>query len=759
VSNGVLVLVGAGLRGRRRLGVAATFLVLVLAAIGMAAGLVVSRQGAPLLDSAADQANVAHLVLAGDPDAIEEVAADPEVQAWSGPFATIDGLDLLANGEEVPMQLTALETPDIEVNRPPLRDGRWTAGPAEIVLDRSLATDLAIDPGQTVTFRLAGATTEFEVVGTAVNFTDCFYPQCDPGRGWVTTAGLARFDAGDEVYAQGFLRFDDPAQADPFVERQATTGVEGIGGTESWVDTREDFLTLDRVFGSFVTAFGLFVLAVAAVVVAGSTAMRVVARRREIGLLGAVGCTPRQITGSLLLENLAIGGLAAVLGWIVAGFLAPSLQLGIGLTLGPQDPTWSAFGLAVCLAVISALLVVATVVPAVSAARRPVTDVLRDVPRERVSRLSRRVAGLPRRLPWLGAQEVAGQPARGLLAALAMTVAVVGTLVSFGFVNAVDTVAADPATAGDPWQVAILPGDAAPAEVEAVLAATPAVGSWYSDAPRRSTFQEGAFLSIATGGDPEAAGFRVAEGRPMRGAGEGIAGYGFLERFGVSVGDRVTILVGTTPLAIEIVGWYRVTEDSGEVLRYRLETLLAADRDATPSLYRITTTDDADPVIVAASLAERLGPQTGIEVLDTGTDDMAPLLTVLRLVALVLLVMAGTNLLSTLLTSSRESSGRVGVQVAVGFTPGQVVLQGAVAGAVLGVVATVVGVPLGLWLFRSLSDVVSSGLGVGPGWMPAPDVVAVAALAVLAVAVSAALGAAAVRGVARRPPADLLRAE
>jgi hypothetical protein len=43
--------------------------------------------------------------------------------------------------------------------------------------------------------------------------------------------------------------------------------------------------------------------------------------------------------------------------------------------------------------------------------------------------------------------------------------------------------------------------------------------------------------------------------------------------------------------------------------------------------------------------------------------------------------------------------------------------------------------------------------------MPAPDLVAVATLAVLAVAVSAALGAAAVRGVAWRPASDLLRAE
>ncbi len=207
IGGSVAVLAGAGLRGRRRAGVAATFGVLVLAAVGMAAGLEVSRQGAPVLDAAAEQANVAHLVLKGDPDAIESVAADPEVVAWSGPFATIDELELLVDGEVVPMAATALDDPDVEVNRPLMQSGDWVEGSDEIVLDRSVATDLGIGLGDTVTFRIEGTTTEFEVVGTAVSFTDCFYPQCEPGWSWVTTAGLARFDAPDAVFAQGWLRF------------------------------------------------------------------------------------------------------------------------------------------------------------------------------------------------------------------------------------------------------------------------------------------------------------------------------------------------------------------------------------------------------------------------------------------------------------------------------------------------------------------------------------------------------------------------
>jgi hypothetical protein len=85
MGGGVLLLAGSGLRERRRLGTVATVLVLGIAAVGIAAGLVVSRQGAPLLDAIADDADVAHLVLEGSPDAIAMVGSDPEVVAFSGP--------------------------------------------------------------------------------------------------------------------------------------------------------------------------------------------------------------------------------------------------------------------------------------------------------------------------------------------------------------------------------------------------------------------------------------------------------------------------------------------------------------------------------------------------------------------------------------------------------------------------------------------------------------------------------------------------
>lgn len=69
---------------------------------------------------------------------------------------------------------------------------------------------------------------------------------------------------------------------------------------------------------------------------------------------------------------------------------------------------------------------------------------------------------------------------------------------------------------------------------------------------------------------------------------------------------------------------------------------------------------------MSAALEQRLGPTAHTEIFHTGVSDLAPLMMVLRLIAVVLLVMAGTNLLSTLLTANRETSRCVGVQLALG---------------------------------------------------------------------------------------------
>jgi len=210
---------------------------------------------------------------------------------------------------------------------------------------------------------------------------------------------------------------------------------------------------------------------------------------------------------------------------------------------------------------------------------------------------------------------------------------------------------------------------------------------------------------------------------------------------------------------VRIVGWYRETEDTGEVLQYRLATLTAKEPGVTSDVYRVTAAPGISPAALASEIQPRVGSGATLEAMDTSNDTLDTFTAAMRLVAAILILMAGTNLLTSLLTTTRESARRVGVQEAIGFTPRQLIGQGAMAGATLGLAAVVVGVPLGLLLFGALSDLVGKGIGVGPGWVAMPSGAQLAVVAVLALVVSAGLGALAVARLARRPAAELVRWE
>ena len=115
----------------------------------------------------------------------------------------------------------------------------------------------------------------------------------------VSTTGMARL--GGPQFSMLLARVGDASRSDRAATQLLTT-VPGVTSTESWPDTRGDLLAVDRIFGRFVTAFGLFVLIAAWIVVAGTIVLRMTARRREIGLLEAIGCTNRQVSLALVVE-------------------------------------------------------------------------------------------------------------------------------------------------------------------------------------------------------------------------------------------------------------------------------------------------------------------------------------------------------------------------------------------------------------------------------------------------------------------------
>ncbi|HET9443946.1 MAG TPA: FtsX-like permease family protein, partial [Acidimicrobiales bacterium] len=580
----LLRLVRGELRGRRLRAMALFVVVIALASAALVGGLEGQTQANDRWDAAFAEANGAHVTVDGTPEAIAEVAALPGVAAATHPYRVSAGaLDIVVGGRPVVVaSVREMAAGDrSEIARPLLRDGRWAAPGAaeEVVLDRAFGIDEGVEVGERIALATPGGNRTFTVVGRAIDLVDCFYPNCDPVTAWIDPAGFARLDVASRHVA--FLRLDDPGAAEHFVVSLSDRPV----GTQGWIDTRDDTLTVYRIFGAFLGAFGVFVMVAAVIVVGGSMATRAVARRRDIGLLKAVGTTPRQVAASIVLSHGLAAAVGVVLGWVMGGFLAPAIEVDLGDVLGSGGASFSLASLLTALVVVELIVAVATVVPAWRAGRIPTSAALASVPARsgRGRLLGRATAGLGMGpVGVAGVRDAFGRPARSALTALALALAMVAVLTTAGAERTIDRLFGTPTLVGDPEELRVYPTGEGAEAIPGVLDGEDGVASWATEADQDLALGDEGFLGIAMDGDVARAGYDVVEGRMFTGPGEAVAGWGLLNRFGLDVGDRVTVEANGRPIGLTIVGWYRESEDTGEILRFPLADLRTVRPDAAP---------------------------------------------------------------------------------------------------------------------------------------------------------------------------------
>ena len=206
----------------------------------------------------------------------------------------------------------------------------------------------------------------------------------EPGLVWLTEADARGLAPTEEALSYVVnLKLGDPADAPAFVnDRFPTSWTAPV--LQSWQDIRDqhDQVVQDqrRVLQIGSRLLGLLAVASIAVLVGG----RMVDQTRRVGLLKAVGGTPRLVAVVLLTEYLVLALLAAAAG-LAAGWLAAPLLTdpGAGLlgSAGAPSLTLSAVGQVTAVAL--GVAVIATFVPAVRAAahqhrphvgrRRPLT--------------------------------------------------------------------------------------------------------------------------------------------------------------------------------------------------------------------------------------------------------------------------------------------------------------------------------------------------------------------------------------------------
>jgi len=110
----------------------------------------------------------------------------------------------------------------------------------------------------------------------------------------------------------------------------------------------------------------------------GTMSINVLERRREIGVLRAIGASNRNVAQVFILEGVAIG----VMSWLFGSVLAVPIGQGLGLAIGkammgvPLTFSYSMLGLGLWLVIVVLLSTLASFIPARSASRLTVREVL-----------------------------------------------------------------------------------------------------------------------------------------------------------------------------------------------------------------------------------------------------------------------------------------------------------------------------------------------------------------------------------------------
>ncbi len=376
------------------------------------------------------------------------------VVAASGPWPTLYAAGVIG-GTELDLFVNVRETVPARVGQPLVTSGRWFDQDADgVVLEDGLASSLRVEPGDTVT--IAGR--RLVVRGTAMTVSVGRYPLHQPARVWVntSTATALRSAGAKDAIAEIEIRIARPEEASALVAAQAARnpGMLREMYAETWQEARSgahDELTVVALALSVIaTLLAGLTIATAAVLVAG----RMAAQSRQVGTLKAVGVTPGQVTGVLLVEYLALAATASVIGIVAGTLLSPLLARSAPSLYGaPAAPpfTWPRAAAAIGVAV--AVVALATVRPALRGVRHStVRSLAANVrPPRRSSRIGRLAgsAGLP--LPFvLGLRSMTRRPGRMVANAVGQALGIAMVIVGLALYRATKAfLATEPSGAAD----------------------------------------------------------------------------------------------------------------------------------------------------------------------------------------------------------------------------------------------------------------------------------------------------------------------
>jgi putative ABC transport system permease protein len=717
--SAVWSVVRAAVRRRRFQTLAIALVVLFSSATAVAALALLAASSEPFDRVFAEQRS-AHVTvtfdaaLASDAD-VAATAGLEGVSAAAGPFGQIATVLELPgeHGVQLPVTIAGRDDPGGPVDRVDLREGRWAEAPGEIVLSSAFADQgSSASPFQVGTDLTASDGTGFTVVGFASSF----------GRtagAWVTADQMAAMGPTATQMLYRLTEHETDADIDEALAAiTAAVPADAFTGAQSYLALKEDVSAELGIFLVLLTVFGILGLAVAVLIVANVVGGAVVSGLRHIGILKALGFTPRQVV-LVYLAMVSLPALAgAAIGTVLGHLLATGVMADTFRDAGLGSPTVSPWADAAAFAGMPLLVVLAALAPALRAHRLSAAEAISagSAPRSgRGLRVQRRLSGtpLPRSVS-LGLGLPFARPGRTALTAAAVVLGVTTATFTAGlaaFATEVDAMiqrheAAEVEVLGGPGGPAAESGTAlGDRETEALLAGMEGVSN--VTANLRMPVSALGFAKTPTlwfiRGDSSDMGFdeQLVDGRWLGAPGEAVVSSKLVHQNGVEPGDEITLELDGRTATVSVVGVVMGSGTGTVYTDWGILTGLAPDVEGLgqPIVYEVALESGTDPAAFLAAVEDeglfgqttRQSDATGIAVVALATA-----------FALMLGAVAALGVFNTVALDARERRRDLAMLKSIGMTPRQVVAMMVTSMAALGVIGGLAGIGLGVLAHRQV---------------------------------------------------------
>ncbi|GIE86840.1 ABC transporter permease [Actinoplanes regularis] len=684
----------------------------------------------------------AHAVAAYDPAKVTEAqltAARTGVAAAAGPFGQIVlEPDDRSVGPLPPHAITVVgrADPGGPVDQLDVWHGRWPSAPGEIVL--------AFPPEENMDRGPLAEMTSVSANGVTLRVVGFAYGISDSADGWVTPEQVR---ALHPTGLQMLYRFTGDVSTKEAVNARlsgVTTGLPtgALIGAEPYLTVKEDAAEDLGTYLPLLATFGVLGLVVAVLIVGNVVSGAVVSGFRHIGVLKALGFTPRQVVTVYLLMA-SVPAVAGAVPGAVIGALGGQALIGEafrGFGFGDTEISWWVW-LAALLG-IPLIVLVSALVPARRAHRLSAAEAITAGSAQRRGRglrVQRALSGtrLPRAVS-LGLGLPFARPGRTALTMAALLLGVTTVTFAAGLASTLNRVAEiDVQVSGD-IGVRGLPSDfgtpttRTDAQVEELLRGLPGTArvGVFADTELAAAGSNEPIRVIFGRGEVAELGYRaqLLEGRWMAAPDEVVAPSNLLLERGLKVGDQVAVESGGRRGTLRIVG-ETVRGPSGPpglMADWSSLTTFVADPKLAPSdfYYQVQVTPGTS---VAGYVAAVRAADSGLDVWDnTGGDEFTVIVAGFSTVlGLLLATVAALGVLNTVALDALERRRDLGMLKSIGMTPAQVVAMMVTSMAALGVVGGLLGLPLGILTHRFVVPMSASGarvrlpLSVLTVWSPA----------------------------------------